>query len=232
MVEHTELDLLCEMNHELFLRTTFSASLSDIRERNLDLFEVNALSFAFVDAWIVDGFVPVGMSSILPLNSCGESNYLGFGRLKDIEVRGRHIAAPGEWSDAVLIFIVGFLQPARGNLRGGPMAAIFNTVFDHGAHLVGPMRQRHPDRKQVRLLAQTNRANSGMSMLFQRGGVGTGITTGDGYPLQQLVLDLPERIPRRDGAASASFTLFDEIANARSSAGMARVARSISDGLR
>lgn len=158
LIQPNELDLLCRINHELFSRSPFSAPLHAITERNLSIFEVNALSFALVEAKVHDAFVSVGMSSILPLNRYGESVYCLTGGLKDIELRGHHIAAPGEWSNAVLIFIVGFTREVRGLLRDRPLTAIAHVVFDHGSHIISSMRVRHPERRNVRLLAQTNRS--------------------------------------------------------------------------
>ncbi|MEV2218253.1 hypothetical protein AB0E01_00020 [Nocardia vinacea] len=214
-----ELDPLCRINHELlFSRSQFSASLHAIRERNLSIFEVNALSFAVVEAKVHDAFVPVGMCSILPLNRYGESIYCLTGGLKDIELRGHHIAAPGEWSNAVLIFIVGFTREVRRLLRARPLTAIANVVFDHGSHVISSMRVRHPERRNVRLLAQTNRSNGGINSLFQYGGSNTGIITGDGYLLQELILEVPTQIPDRDNLSGAFLSSCERITNARSSA--------------
>ncbi|MGF6889152.1 hypothetical protein ABIA39_008562 [Nocardia sp. GAS34] len=114
----------------------------------------------------------------------GESVYCRSGSLKDIELRGCHIAALNEWSNAVVVFIVGFLPEVRGRLRDRPLTAIANVVFDHCSTVVAAMRHRHPEQSHMRLLAQTDRSNGGMSRLFRRGGTYTGITT-DGWPLYE-----------------------------------------------
>ncbi|WP_429428408.1 hypothetical protein [Nocardia sp. GAS34] len=217
LVHPNELDLLCHIKCELFSRSAFSVSLQAIREQILSIFEANALCFALIEAEVDDSFMSIGMTSILPLNRAGESMYCQTGGLKDIELRGRHIAAPGEWSNAVLIFIVGFSRAIRGQLRDGPLTAIANVVFDHGSQVVASMRAHHPEQQYVRLLAQTDRSNGGMNRLFQRGSSSTGIITGDGYPLRELVVELPTVISDRDNLSGVFLSSFGRIANARSS---------------
>ncbi len=218
LIGPSELDLLCRLEHELFLRGPFAESRQAIYRRNLSIFEVNALAFAVVEANVHDTYVPIGMSSILPLNAHGEALYCVTEGLKDIELRGRHVAAPGEWSNAILIFIVGFTGEVRGLLRDRPLAAIANVVFDHGSRVVAGMRVHHPDQRRVRLLAQTNRANGGMNRLFQRGGSSTGIVTGDGYPLRELIVELPSEMPDRGSLSGALLSAFERVTTARSAA--------------
>ncbi|MGX1779491.1 hypothetical protein ACWIGW_45795 [Nocardia brasiliensis] len=217
IVHPGELEYLCRINYELFSGGTFSASLQKVRERNVDILRVNRLSFAIVEAEVRGEFVPIGMSSMLPLNRYGEAQYCRTGGLRDIDLRGRHIAAPDEWSDAVLIFIIGLTRAARGRLRDRPLTAIANIVFDHGAHLISSMHARHPGNRQLRLLAQTDRSNGGMNRLFQFGGSSTGITTGDGYPLYELIVKLPATLPDRKDLSGSFLSMFERITKARSS---------------
>lgn len=203
LTDAEDMEILCRINHDLFAQSVFSSSISSVCARNLSVFEANPLTFAVVEARIGDDFVPVGMSSVLPLNSYGESVYCRSGGLKDIELRGCHIAAPDEWSDAVVVFIVGLLPTVRGRLRDRPLTAIANVVFDHCSTVAAAMRQRHPEQSHLRLLAQTDRSNGGMSRLFRRGGTHTDITTGDGWPLYELVVQLPAEIPNRHNLRGA-----------------------------
>jgi hypothetical protein len=216
-----DMEILCEVNYNLFAQGVFSASISSVRARNLSVFDANPLTFANVEARIGDTFVTVGMSSVLPLNSYGRSVYCRSGGLKDIELRGCHIAAPDEWSDAFVVFIIGFLPTARGRLRDRPFTAISNVVFDHCSTVVAAMRQRHPEQSHVRLLAQTDRSNGGMGRVFRRGGTYTGMTTGDGWPLYELVVRLPAEIPNRLNLHGAMLDSFRRVSRARSSADLA-----------
>ncbi|MGW4848109.1 hypothetical protein [Nocardia brasiliensis] len=143
---------------------------------------------------------------------------------------GRHIAAPDEWSDAVLIFIIGLTRAARGRLRDRPLTAIANIVFDHGAHLISSMHARHPGNSRLRLLTQTDRSNGGMNRLFQFGGSSTGITTGDGYPLYELIVKPPATLPDRKDLSGSFLSMSKHAAQCSNSRNSRNSTRAVSAG--
>ncbi|WP_328388298.1 hypothetical protein [Nocardia sp. NBC_00416] len=185
-----ELDLLCQLNREVFGLTAFSTPLDVIKRRNRSSFEANPLVYRIVEARVGDQYLPVGMSSILPLNRLGEAEYCRTGGLPDSEVRGVHIAAADEWSDAVVLFSMGLIRSARGRLRGN--SAVLPLVFlDHLVDIVSTMRAAHPERRTLRLYAQTEHVKGGIGRMLRRlDFADTGIVTGDGYPLWECTYDL------------------------------------------
>jgi hypothetical protein len=101
------------------------------------------------------------------------------------------------------------------------LTAIANIVFDHCSIVVAAMRQRNPERDHMRLLAQTDRSNGRMGRLLRHGGTDTGITTGDGWPLYELVVQLPTGIPNRHNLRGAILHSFHRLSRMRSSADLA-----------
>ncbi|NUS45100.1 MAG: hypothetical protein HOQ24_15605 [Mycobacteriaceae bacterium] len=186
-----ELDLLCQLNREVFGLTAFSAPLDVIKRRNRRSFEANPLAYRIIEAKVRgDDFVPVGMSCILPLNQVGEAEYCRTGGLSDAEVSGVHVAGPGEWSDAVVLFSMGLIRTVRGRLRDG--SSVLPHVFlEHLVDILTAMRVANPDKSTVRLYAQTEHVKGGIGRMLRRlGFIDTGIVTGDGYPLWELTYDL------------------------------------------
>ena len=188
-VSARDLDTLCQINREVFGRSGFSTPLDVIKQRNRGVFEANPLAFVLIEAKLPDGYEPVGLSTVLPLNRLGESLYCRNGGLRDAEVRGVHIAGPGEWSDAVVLFAIGVIRGFRGRLRDSPQV-VAQVFIDHLTDVLNAIREQHPDRPSVQVYAQTERSASGIGrLLASLGFVDSGIVTGDGYPLQ--VLELP-----------------------------------------
>ncbi|MEV5652976.1 hypothetical protein AB0L57_32395 [Nocardia sp. NPDC052254] len=188
-VSARDLDTLSQINREVFARSVFSIPLDVIKQRNRGVFEANPLAFVLIEAKMRDGYEPVGMSAVLPLNRLGESLYCRNGGLCDSEVRGVHIAGPGEWSDAVVMFAIGLIRGFRGRLRDSP-EVVARVFIDHLTDVLNAIRAEHPDRTSVHVYAQTERSTSGIGrLLTSLGFADSGITTGDGYPLQ--VLELP-----------------------------------------
>jgi hypothetical protein len=205
-----ELDLICQINREIFGLTAFSVPLDVIKRRNGSSFDANPLVYRIVEAKVGNGYVPVGMSSILPLNQVGEAEYCRTGGLPDSEVRGVHIAGRDEWSDAVVLFSMGLLRSARGRLRGN--TAVLPLVFlDHLADIVTTMRTAHPDKHTLHLYAQTEHVRGGIGRMLRRlGFTDSGIVTGDGYPLWEHTYDLRTAAPGDWSAAD-----FPSLASAR-----------------
>lgn len=197
-----ELDLLCQLNREVFGLTAFSTPLDVIKRRNRSSFEANPLVYRIVEAKVGGEYIPVGMSSILPLNQVGEAEYCRTGGLSDSEVRGVHIARVDEWSDAVVLFSMGLIRSVRGRLSGN--SAVLPQVFlDHLIDIVTTMHAAHPEKRTLRLYAQTEHVKGGIGRMLRRlGFADTGIVTGDGYPLWELTYNLQSASALGDLTAS------------------------------
>ncbi|WP_147471517.1 hypothetical protein [Nocardia stercoris] len=195
IVTGRELDLLSQLNREVFGRTAFSLPLDVIKRRNRSLFEANPLVFAFIEARIGSGYVPIGMSNILPLNAIGDSLYCRTGGLRDSQLRGVHVAGVGEWPESVLLFSMGILRSFRGRLADSPLT-LGNVFVDHLAEIVAATRSRQVGESQLRVLAQTEYPRGGIGKLLQRCGfTDSGIVTGDGYPLWEIRGAVPSATP-------------------------------------
>ncbi|MGW5315994.1 hypothetical protein [Nocardia thailandica] len=186
--EH-EVDLVCQINREVFARTGFATPLDIVKLRNHSVHRVNPLAFTLVEAEIDGRFVPVGMSAVLPLNRFGEAAYCRNGGLRDDQIRGSHIAPPGTACEAVLLFSVGLLRSFRGRLGTSPLT--ISTIFvDHAVEILRDIHAADPLLPRVRVFAQTELPGSGVTRLLDATGFAdTGLVTGDGHPLR--VLEVP-----------------------------------------
>ncbi|MEV2210577.1 hypothetical protein AB0H86_03545 [Streptomyces sp. NPDC050997] len=192
-IELHELELFNQLNREVFKHTAFTLPLHVIRRRNNELFSADPMMFGIVEASKDGHYTPVGMSHIIPLNDLGASLYVRNGGLKDSEISARYAAKQGEWSDSLVLFSMGILKSSRDLLKDRHL--LLPAVFaDHLVDLISEMCSLHPDRSHVRVYAQTEKPNGGIGRLLARLGFEeTSIIGGDGYPLWELRLALPER---------------------------------------
>lgn len=191
IIDKNELSEFNQLNRELFAFTAFSLPLQKIRKRNNRLFEANSLMFAMVDANIDGRFIPVGISHIIPLSDLGKALYVTNKGIKDSEIKPEHIAAEDEWSNAILMFSMGILPPFRNVLKDKYLTLPY-VFAEHLIQLVSEMKKHYPQMNTTWIYSQTEKAHGGIGkMLMALGFENTDITTGDGFILWELKLDLP-----------------------------------------
>lgn len=190
-IERGDLEIFNQINREVFRLTAFALPLHVIKKRNIGLFKANSSIYALIEAVKDDEYVPVGMSSILPLNDIGASLYIRNGGLRDDEIQPRHIASKDEWSNGIILFAMGILPSSRSLLKN--KRALFIDVFgDHLISLLQDMRLKNPEKTTTSLYAQVEKPRGGIGrLLSQLGFEETTITTGDGCKLWEMELNFP-----------------------------------------
>jgi hypothetical protein len=190
LIKESELIQFSQLNREIFAYTAFSLPLHAVSRRNTNLFRANPHMFAFVEAELPSGYVTVGISHVVPLNSIGSALYLRNNGLRDAEISERHIAPLGVWADVIVLFSMGLVRPARGRLEDKHLALPY-VYADHLVQIIKTMRGTQGDRTHITVCAQTERPAAGIGrMLSHLGFVETGMISGDGFPLWEMNMPL------------------------------------------
>lgn len=182
-IQEDDLELLIQINREVFRFTAFALPLHLVKRRNAALFKANPSIYALIEAKTNGEYIPVGMSCILPLNDIGAALYIRDGGLKDSEIQSRHIASKSEWSNAIVLFAIGILPSSRTLLKNR-RELLLDAFGGHLTDLLSEMLMHNPGKTSTYLYAQVEKPQGGIGRLLLRLGFEeTDITTGDGCTL-------------------------------------------------
>ncbi len=200
LIEKKDLHEYNLLNREIFHFTAFTLTLKDIERRNSELFKVNESAFAFIEINIHGLFLPIGISTILPLNSIGKSLYLQNKGLKDSEITPELIARSGEQSDAIILFSMGILPSFSNKLREKSLTIAY-VFTDHLVKILSEMTkslEHQHNLDEVYLYAQTEKPNGGLGRLLKRiGFIRLDTISGDGFPLWNYRLEISKLEKKR-----------------------------------